>query len=300
MKKLIRKGLLFAVIIMVPYAALQRYVITHYDHNYPKLTDQHQALITGLSREKRGISPDILQEEFGMSYTPQNLAFNSATSPYGPYYYSFLERKYLDTRAPDNFHLIGVSPVSVMNIRDSLMDGRESFDLIYKLHSVTDEPNLEYLLRKPALKVLYKEATDSFFRRAKREVHVHDNGWVEINMAQGHRRTQGPVSRSYSVSARRIRYLQKTIDMLSKTGRVFLIRMPVSHDVLQFEEGIYPGFDRAMHQIASEKSTPYLNYATRNLSYEFSDKPGHHLTGKSAKEFTHLLSKDIRAFLSDR
>lgn len=299
MKELIRKGLLFVVIIMVPYVALQYFVITHYDHNYPKLTGQHQALISGLSREKRGISPGILREEFGMSYTPQNLAFNSATSPYGPHYYSFLEKKHLASRAPDNFHLIGVSPVSVMNIRDSLMNGRESFDLVYKLHSVSDEPNLEYLLRKPSLKVLYKEVKDSFIGRSISQTLVHDNGWVEINMAPGHYSPQEPLSQPYSVSTKRLGYLQKTIDLLSKTGRVFLIRMPISHDVLQFEESIYPDFNEMINRISSENSIPYLNYATKNSDYEFSDKPGHHLTGKSAREFTRLLSKDMKEFLFD-
>lgn len=275
-------------------------MIVKYDKDYPKLTGQHESVITGLSRAKRGISPNVIREKMGLTHTPQNLAISNISTPYGKYYYSFLQKKIINSTRQDNVHLIVVSPASIMDIAYDSIKTRESSQLIYQLRSVSSKPNFEYILKRPTGEKLRREAQSYFSDKPRKFYKVHDTGWVETTVDLNYQKVQRKLGGQYRESSDRMEYLKKTIDLLNKTGNVFLVRMPVTQGVLKIEQEIFPDFDPLILKIASEERIPYLNYSYRGDQYEFYDLPGQHLEGKSAKEFTRKLASDMQAVMLNR
>ncbi|MCE7993804.1 MAG: hypothetical protein HEP71_17590 [Roseivirga sp.] len=298
MTRLLKKGLFFALLTLVPYGALQYFIITNYDPIYTKLVGKHKFVITGVSRAKIGLSPMILHEEMELKAVPQNLAISNLSTPYGPFYYAFLQKKITIQEAADHFHLISVSPVSIMDVDDTLTYSRESHDLIYKLQSVSNRPNLEYVFRIPSFEMLHNQIRLSL-TESQMVLKMHNTGWMEVNPKGDFRMSINYIDAPYRPSLEREEYLRKTISLLEKTGNVFLIRMPVSSSMLQIEKNLYPNFDEVITKIAHESSVPYLDYTADGDSYEFYDNPGHHLTGKSARDFTRVVTKDLKKILSE-
>jgi hypothetical protein len=79
--------------------------------------------------------------------------------------------------------------------------------------------------------------------------------------------------------------------LLKKHGKVVLVRIPVSEEILKIENKLCISFDSIIESRFVD--VPYLNYKNEAKKYMYID--GVHLYKKSGKEFTKQLANDINS-----
>lgn len=289
MKKFFYKTLLVISLTILPYLGFQFWFVSQYDPNYAMLTHKSESIITGLSRGKR-ISPDILQKELKLSSMGQNLARSNSSTPYGLPYLSFLKRK-IETSKDKSLHIVCVSPFAIMDLAGAPKTGREANSPIYQLKEVNSSPNIEYLLNNLSFLLLRRRIQEA--RKHLKSV-PHENGWHEVIPLPGYKKNHIDLEQGFTFSEARISYLEQTISFLKLTGTVYVIRVPISAEMLQIEDLLFSNFNELMEVISKDHTTPYFDYSQTGHLYEFTDIPGHHLVSESAKRFTKKLAEDIK------
>lgn len=273
------------------------------------------SLVLGTSRAAQAIKPGVLAARLGGRYKGPwlNYAFTLAESPYGPGYLSSIERKL----APGTRHglfVLAVDPWSLSLPKgaprgaaaptarvtagpDTLFP--EANSMVSQLASVSQNPNLDYLahyLHKPFYQLLLNADTARVVER------LHPDGWLEIalppptaNPALLQRRTAEKLATyralaaSSTLATARLASLQRTIALLSKHGRVVLVRLPTGPAMAALEKAYQPHFDEDMATLAYTAGIPYLNYLT--LPYPTND--GNHLTRTAAVQLSQRLAEDL-------
>lgn len=303
MKKLLYKSAILVSIWLVAFAGLFALVAFGYvDAFYAKFTSPAKSLIIGNSRAAQGIMPSEFENVLtsGNYEKPLlNYAFTLAHSPFGPAYLGSIKRK-LPPETKSGSFIIAVDPWSVTvakNLKnETAADLPEQQTFINKLTDVNKPLNVRYLkdfYQKP----YYRLVLDNLFPIEK----LHKNGWLEIdvpmNQAALNRRTAAKLTdyrkkaTEERLSELRLRSLEQTISYLQQHGRVFLIRIPVSEEMLQVETAFQPGFDALMATMAQKYSVPYLNYTASGINFKTID--GNHLYKTSAQEFSRKVAADI-------
>ena len=289
MKKLLLKILLLMVILVLPYCGFQYWIVTKFDRIYFMLTHKSESVITGLSRAKM-ISPYVLQEELLLKSMPQNLAYSSSVTPYGAYYFSFLKKKLIKSKT-GSIHIVCVSPFSIMDRVGAWENGREANQVIYNSKFVNSSPNIEYLW-KPSATILLEYRKSLLSRDIK--LTPHKNGWVEIVLGPKFEKNKTDMNREFIYNSERNDYLKQTIDFLKTTGKIYMVRMPISKEMVQMEDALFPDFNEMMQVIANDQDVQYFDYSNTSHLYEFQDVPGHHLDAMNAQKFTKTLAIDIK------
>lgn len=288
---------LFALlaIVGIPYLFLLFQWIKKHDFDYCKATYAANTLVVGDSRTRKGVAPHILQEELKLEGKALNLAFNGVCSPYGERYYKLIRRK-VAKGTTNGLFVVTVDPGSVMDYQGGF--GRREADFrFYDLWFVNMDPNIEYLLRNVSGE--YSLATELLRQGRRRRHHerCHPNGWVERQPSENcFKRDISRMrvnERNPIRSKRRESYLDKTVAYLKQYGQVVIVRLPVSTDMLEEENKIYPGFNQFIEGIAQKYGAPYYDYSGSGADYVFYDGH-HHLDGPSARAFTHNLAEKIR------
>src|SRR5690606_38478858 len=157
----------------------------------------------------------------------------------------------IDPNTKDGIFILEVSPWSISSVTDDESKFREANLFLSKLHCVSCKPNFEYLLR------LYSEPFISAWSGANTNIKLNKNGWLEITVSMDSvdvaNRSQKKIAQYkndvlpfYRFSENRCSYLAKTIDFLSKHGKVYLVRVPVYHEMLSLENELMPDFDAKM------------------------------------------------------
>lgn len=264
----------------------------HSDPFYLKFTTpQQQSLILGTSRAAQGLRPDVLNATLGRTDL-YNFSFTLAHSPFGPVYLSSIQNK-LDPKAREGLFILEVNPWSISSKGKAPNDTtrfRERQGALACTPWVATDPNIPYLIwgfDGPYLELLQKDSS----------LHLHANGWLEVSVpmdslqvarrrARKVRSYQRDIFPHYQFSSTRLEYLERTISLLRKHGRVFLVRLPVHKDMLVLEDAYMPDFlskiDRAIHL-----SDGYLDLTGLPQRLPFTD--GHHLHKSSAGTVSRLL-----------
>jgi hypothetical protein len=263
-----------------------------------------KSLVLGSSRGAQGIVPAVFNES-GLAFDGPlyNLSFTLSSSPYGPVYREFVERK-LSREATGGLFLLEVSPLALSESSDLPVGSAptefpEKDILIGKVRFNSARPNFEYLAR------CYK---DSFYKIAwnhfrEKKMLLHDDGWLEVTVpmdsASVARRTRSKVEDYRDVFAKnrlseaRLEALEETIQLLLPRGRVFLVRLPISDELRQLEEPSAPQFDARMTEIAARNGIRYLNLFPESGRYATTD--GNHLGKESARRVSQEILRRIEA-----
>lgn len=262
------------------------------------------SLVLGTSRAAQAVLPTELRAQLGKRYEGPwlNYAFTLFESPYGPAYLASVQRKL----APGTRHglfLLAVDPWSLsMEMEHARRPSQpvvfpEDNSIIGKLHTVSQNPNLEYLtrhLRQPLYRVLLHDTTGI--------ERLHSDGWLEIALppptadsARLRQRiadklaTYRPLAAASHLSAARLHSLQQLIAFLKPHGRVLLVRLPTGPPLVALENQYQPQFDQLMQHLAASQGIDYLNYI--GLAYPTND--GNHLWRGAARSFSQRLATDI-------
>lgn len=311
MKKLIVKFILFCILLSTVYLfALWQVAQGQVDFFYTKFTYQARSLILGISRANHGISPSVIEQNFGkneIEYPILNFAFVLDYSKYGPIYLNAVQKK-LHPETKNGLFILEVDPASLSifkSQKDTITTIKGNDAYLSEIKHFNRNPNLEYI-RKMYYASLYMGFDRS--RIIDTLKYIHPDGWVEFrkkgehyevtpeNILEWERLTLEEANdlKGYTKPSKiRVKYLEKTISYLNDFGKVYLIRAPVSQEFLEIEQVIWPDFNDQIKEIARSHGVAYFDYSEDAGQYELYD--GSHLFGHSAKDFTQKICDDIKA-----
>ena len=298
MRKFIHKILILVIGILSSYIFLGFFADGYTDPFYLRFTSPKQkSLIIGTSRAAQGIRPSIMDSVLDAKRfnTPiYNFAFTILHSPYGKTYYDAIDSKLVK----DNFNglfIVAVDPWSI-SLRTNLNYDIESKKELSKLTYFNMNPNYDYLMNAYKSS-MFNLLPNKFIK--DESLFLHSNGWLEVTINMDKyvlkKRTMSKIktyeegSKTNKISNKRIDWLERTIRLLEKHGKVVLVRIPVHKEILTIENKICKSFDSIIKTKFND--IPYLNYKTDVANYTFID--GIHLYKESGKKFSEKLAKDI-------
>jgi hypothetical protein len=269
-------------------------------------TPPSKSLIVGSSRCAQGIVPGEM-EELGQGYTRRvfNYCFTILHSPYGPYYLQSIKKKLRKTKG--GVFIIEVNPWTISVREDSNPNEpstfRESQTFINNMNVVNYiQPNLEYIVKYhkgPYYKDIYFDIINQ-----KGSSILKKSGWLKVNVNMDSSRVRkrkkskiisySKKSKKWQKSKTRVKYLKKLIHILETRGEAYVVRMPVSEEMLKVEKKYMPKFDSIIKDITRSTNSKYLNFIKESESYRTTD--GNHLWYKDAKVYTRRLSKKIAKY----
>lgn len=295
MRKFHTKVAVFSGTVLITILAYFQLADGYADPYYLRLTSplQHN-LILGTSRAAQGLRPDVLDTILGTQM--YNFAFTLGHSPYGPTYLRRIEEK-ISPLASDGSYLVAVDPWA-LSVRggdplDSLsFPEREYF--LGRVHSVNASPNYDYLINH------YDQPyTDLLLRRWRAASYLHADGWLEVNppmdVTSAARRHDKKIREyrasapEYQLSEVRIGSLVRTLNLLRRHGRVYLVRLPTHHELYTLEQERFPEFDRLVRKRFLPLAEGYLDLMPRTYEFRYTD--GNHLYRESAREVSRMVGE---------
>lgn len=313
-RKLIIKFTVFSVILAgVYFFAIWQLVQGQVDYFYAKFTNQASSMIIGISRANDGISPNIIEQNFGkneIDYPVLNFAFTNQISDYGPVYLNAIKKKILP-QTKNGLFILEINPGS-LSILKTLPDTEKSLEkdqsFLSDMRNFNRHPNYEYV-RKMYSHSLYKGFKKS--RRIDVMRYCHPDGWQEVMQKNEYYEvsneeitewTEAKLNEFsktkdlFKPSQIRLKYLEETINYLKDFGQVFLVRLPICNEFLEKEQLAWPEFNSRIEETARKTGVNYFDYSMMGSQYTTYD--GSHLFGNSAKAFTQKLCNDIKSLPS--
>ncbi len=300
MKRLISKLSLFFAICL----GIFTFVLMNYggaiDYFYEKFTTpKAKSMIMGDSRSLQGIQPRVMNEYFkdsDLDLPMFNYSFTIAQALIGPLYNESILKK-LDTTSDKGIFIISITPEMLTSKKGYANEKgvfREEGQPPHNMKFVATNPNYEYVIKN----LSFFHFKGAFGKNAV----VHKDGWLEENNLPKSKKVLQEWKdhqielflnnrEEYYLSDIRINSLKDLIKELKNRGNVFLVRMPISKEFLEYEEKYYPGFDEIVDSIANENSISYFNFNPNNEAYETYD--GHHINKFSGVRFTKSLCDSI-------
>jgi hypothetical protein len=267
------------------------------DPYYLKFTTSKQnSLIVGNSKAAQGLNPDVMNKILQKDI--YNYSFDISKSPFGPAYLNSIKRK-LSNEKKDGIFIVTVDCWSIYSKDKNPNDVSvfwENSSCVGEMEDVDQNPNFQYLTKYMSgnyYKIIFKPTV----------AQLHENGWLEVSLDMDSnsvaRRTKSTLVEYknylslYQFSKVRLDYLIKTIDFLRQNGHVYLVRLPVSPQLIDIENQLSPNFSSLM-QLPAEKSSGFLDLTSKNSLFSYTD--GVHLSAKSSK----LVSEEIALWIKDR
>ena len=296
MKRFIIRVFGFLLVIVISFLLLGFLADGNTDAFYIRFTSPQQSnLILGTSRAAQGIQPRGLQKELDRSFF--NYSFTIVHSPFGPVYLKSIQKK-IDPNEKDGIFIVSVDPWSICSESADVNDPdlfRENDLCLANTPYVNCKPNYIYIFRNLRGKYF------SLLRKEKTKMYLHNDGWLEVNPSMNktdqNRRIANKVKDyreehlpTFKFSSFRLNYLIKTVQLLSKHGSVYLVRLPIHEDLMEIENELMPDFNDRISQIAS-MTDGYLDLTDSNTSFVYTD--GNHLYKESGKKVSQMIAEWI-------
>lgn len=231
-----------------------------YDPYYIKLLDKtDRGLIIGDSRALQGIDPENL------SFPTFNFAFTIGHSPFDDSYIKLISKKIDRKSNTERHHLISVTPWSLLFVNNNENDINPYFS--ENLLCEFSNPNWEYIFKYWDLSIVTN------LRLLRNKSYTTNLGWNNQNIdsieleREYPRRVREKIenyknkypNRNLTLMSHRVANLQNIIRELKKTGRVTLLRLPVSMEMYEFEQESFPNFTEIIKKVVKETNTTYVD-----------------------------------------
>lgn len=300
MKKFLKKIGLFSLLMLFLAFGVFCLADGKSDFYYHRFTTPQQtSLILGTSKAAQGVQPYEINNALNRNDI-YNYSFTLAHTSFGPQYFNSIKKK-LDPNTKNGIFIITVDPFSISAKLENLNDPekfREKGRFI-SIEKVTGTPNLEYLLHHYPHQYIYILTRKLEFVNND---YLHDDGWIEINLQMDssivEKRTQAKIieyqeaRKDFAFSNTRFEYLEKTIELLQKHGKVYLVRLPVVTPLWELEDVAVPGFENKMTYLSEKFQIDYLKMNKSIDSLVYTD--GYHLYKTSGKH----VSREIGEWIS--
>ncbi|MBP2618675.1 hypothetical protein [Chryseobacterium jejuense] len=309
MKRSLLKLILFSVLPLLVLGYAVCFLAKNSDDFYRRFTSpQQNSFILGSSRAAvmdPVILDSILHQKF-LNTRIYNYSFTWAHSPYGPKYLESIEKK-IKPETKDGVFIVTVEPTALMVDKkkpDSPEFYIENDKSVAKTSMVAINPNIEYLFESYEPSITHE--LNKKIVPPKNIVGVPvilDNGRYYLKIIKKTAPEKQKMSNKKNMrllqeridglktSENRILYLEKTIEFLSKHGKVIIVRMPVNKEPYSIENKAFPDFDSRMKAVASKTKVSYINYNTLENQYQWLDEV--HLDEKSVEAFSAVVARDI-------
>jgi hypothetical protein len=235
-----------------------------------------------------------------------NYSFTVVHSPYGEAYLNSIKSKVAES-AKNGVFILTVDPWSISCLKEEADDVsryREINLAVAKTKFVNVNPNLEYLVQfyeKPLVNLLKKQSDEGWL--------LHNDGWLEVTIPMDSTSVSKRVNAKYKEyrekllpgskpSAKRMKWLLRTIDFLKLHGNVFLVRLPVYKSILSIDSLLMPEFNVKMREIERTTTTPFLDLSSSNDLYQFTD--GNHLHKQSSKAVSIKIADWIKRSIAEQ
>lgn len=295
-----KKFILHIIILCIAFSVSVIYILSfadgHSDAFYLKFTSSKKTnLILGTSKAAQGIQPDILKSVIDNDF--YNYAFALNSSPYGKVYLSSIKNK-LYTQDTSQTFIIAIDPWSISSLTtnpNDTLNFRENKSYLKAIPNTNRKVNYQYLC---------SFFTESYYKILSRKstAFLHNNGWLEVTLNEDSLKIQRRIEftindyrdklKDYNFSTVRYSYLIRTIEYLNKYGKVYLIRLPVHHDLMEIEKQIIPNFNEEI-QSAIDVAEAYLDLSSYNSQFKYTD--GVHLNTESGKDVSVLIANWIES-----
>ncbi len=271
------------------------------DDNYMHFAvEKPKNIILGDSRSVQGIVPDVLKRKLSVPF--DNFSLNIVQSPYGPIYLKALKRK-LDPDTKNGIFILTVNPwnLSLNNIVKKSEDFPEENSPFKNMYFYNMSPNYEYLI---------KNLDKSWFRIyldreevGRSNTFLHKDGWMEVQIdmnkdsvaARTAEKTEyyRAMLENYTLSQERMKALTEIIDYLQPKGKVYLVRIPASKNIITLENGRFPEFNGLMRDLSHKKNIKFYDFSDHPDDYVYTD--GNHMYRESSKILTSKIADSIKA-----
>ncbi len=266
------------------------------DNVYKRIRSSgEKSLIIGTSRAGQAIRPDIINEKlekYDFNLPIYNFSFNIYLSPYGEVYYNAIKKKLTKENYNNGLFILSVNPygLSTENLldKDQFREKNNSLAEIFNF----SRPNFIYI---------WKNAGATFTNDPN--VKLNDNGWLEITIPMDSASVEKRITHKkkmytewcFSKSQYRLKWLAKTISYLKQKGTVFLVRIPASPFMLEYENKFWPDFEKDISKIAETEEVDYISFKDKFGSYRTTD--GNHIYKDDGAIFTRDLCDSIKTRL---
>ena len=259
--------LITAVVGLILYIGFfTNYVKNQYDPYYVKLLNKtDKGLILGDSRALQGINPECL------TFPTFNFAFTIGHSPYDDSYLKLIIKK-VDTLSKfKRHHLISITPWSLLNPENTVQDINPYFS--EKLILPFTNPNWEYIVKFWDLSFV------NSLNLLRSKGYTTNFGWNNQNIdstelyKEYSRRVREKIQnykskynkQKISLESHRVKNLINIIEFLKKTGRISIIRLPVSKEMLEIENQLFPNFNDLFIKLAKDNNIKFINLTDLNI-----------------------------------
>ena len=257
-------------------------------------TPKQNSLIIGTSKAAQGLNPAVISKILQKDI--YNYSFDKSKSPFGPAYLESIKRK-LSKKKKDGIFIVTVDCWSIYSKDkdpNNISNFAETNSCVGEMEIVDQNPNFQYLA---------KYMSGNYYRIVFKPTvaQLHENGWLEVTLDMDSmsvpRRTKSTLVgyrnflSKYQFSQVRLDYLVKTIDYLKQFGHVYMVRLPVSPELMDIENQLSPNFSKFM-QLPAERSSGFLDLTSKNNIFSYTD--GVHLSKTSSKIVSEELARWIK------
>ncbi|SFT41641.1 hypothetical protein SAMN04489724_0661 [Algoriphagus locisalis] len=302
MIKFLFKILLFSGVPVASLIAVFLIENGYSDFYYQRFTTGKQSsLIIGDSKAAQGIVPSILNENINSSKNVDfyNYSFTANNSPFGKYYSESVLNKVYNTSG--NYFIVCVDIWAFLVSKDKPSDFIEKDGFISMVTNPNQNPNFLYMLfhfNRSFYDIILRNLDHSYFK-------LHDDGWLELKLPMDkvsirdrHLEKLNSIkiqSESLIFSESRFNEFSMLVNNLNELGKVFLVKLPVSDSVMQYEDKIYPDLERRIQEFSLNSNIQYFEFDSISSNYVYTD--GLHLSKDSSIEFTSLLSIILKPYV---
>lgn len=304
MKKFLKKAFLFFIMVLAIYTFILVFLGGYVDYFYNKFTTSKQSsLIIGDSRSLQGIQPSVLNECLSLEKLDTqifNYSFTISQAAYGPPYTKSIFKKIDTTTLKKGIYILNVNPWMLAERPEDDFKNSKFFEKNAPPH------NMEFVNMNPNYEYLIKNYEYFHFRSLiRRTSKLHKDGWLEErnlpkdsftleNWTNNQIKMFKGFSDKWNKSLDRKDYLKTLIIRLKNHGEVFLVRLPMSKEILEIERKFWDDFSKDMDRLAIETNVTFIDFSNK-ANYDTYD--GHHLTKAGGEVFSKDLCDSISEIL---
>ena len=250
---------------------------------YPRvISPQTSSLVIGTSRAAQGVNPEILNGQLSECYPNQdlyNFAFHIDETTYNPSYSEAILKKLLPD-SKNGLFILTVDPWAFKKEKKIIGE--------LDLHSVSTNPNIEFLLRFFDRTWISPVPTNYYINDAGRTIVTYKRFTSDAaaNMLSVYRK----MADNYAYSPESEREIISLVQRLQPRGDIYMVRMPVSGEMVQLEDSIMPDFTAKMRNIAAQLDISFFDF----IRNPFKTNDGTHLSQAEGDRFSTMLADSIR------
>jgi hypothetical protein len=303
LKQFIKDSFIFLIPLILCFVIFIYAINGYTDNFYLKVSSPKQeSLILGNSRALQGINP-VKMDSVLDDNSFFNFAFTMAHSPYGKVYLKAIKQK-IENESSNNIYIVTIDPWSISSKIENFENEnlfRENDLFLNQIDSYSSYPNLEYIFN-------YIDTKDVLIGIARNHnlvghsFFLNKRGWLKIEIPMDslsiEKRTSSKLNTyrgyidKYKLSTIRLKYLIETVKFLKGKGDVYLVRLPISPEMIRIENDFEPKFDSIIDGLSEYMQVPYFNCSNLSSDYKFTD--GNHLYHESSNTFSKDLANMIR------